>query len=145
MRRKTYLHHITVSPKTTISLFWLLIGFFWQIGFKPAGGLRSAKDACTWLSLMKEELGDDWLKPSLFRIGASSLLIDIERQLFHYVTGRYAATHEFPMSWDNSYSMIVVPCLENPDRVFKLYLTSNIWFYGMIIKSPSIWDYVLSL
>lgn len=59
-----------------------------KVGFKPAGGIRSAKDALTWLSLMKEELGDDWTHPNLFRIGASSLLGDIERQLFHYVTGR---------------------------------------------------------
>lgn len=71
---------------------------FEQVGFKPAGGIRSAKDACTWLILMKEELGDDWLNAQLFRLGASSLLIDIERQLFHQVYGRYAATHEIPMS-----------------------------------------------
>jgi deoxyribose-phosphate aldolase len=64
------------------------------IGFKPAGGLRTAKDALTWLTLMKEELGRRWLEPDLFRIGASSLLGDIERQLEHFVTGRYAAaTH----------------------------------------------------
>ncbi|XP_045195857.2 deoxyribose-phosphate aldolase-like [Mercenaria mercenaria] len=69
-----------------------------KVGFKPAGGIRSAKDACTWLSLMKEELGDEWTTPALFRIGASSLLIDIERQLFHFVYGRYAAAHEIPMS-----------------------------------------------
>lgn len=61
-----------------------------KIGFKPAGGLRTAKEALVWLSMMKEELGHDWLQPDLFRIGASSLLGDIERQLEHYVTGRYA-------------------------------------------------------
>lgn len=60
------------------------------IGFKPAGGLRTAKEALVWLSMMKEELGHDWLQPDLFRIGASSLLGDIERQLEHYVIGRYA-------------------------------------------------------
>ena len=60
-----------------------------KVGFKPAGGIRSAKDSLTWLSMMKEELGDDWTKPNLFRIGASGLLGDIERQLFHHVTGRY--------------------------------------------------------
>lgn len=70
----------------------------YKIGFKPAGGIRSAKEALTWLSLMKEELGDEWTRPNLFRIGASSLLLDIERQLFHFVTGRYAAGHEMPMS-----------------------------------------------
>jgi len=67
-----------------------LTGF--KIGFKPAGGLRTAKDAMAWLILMKEELGNDWLEPNLFRIGASSLLADIERQIEHFVTGRYSST-----------------------------------------------------
>src|SRR3989441_953497 len=67
------------------------------IGFKPAGGIRAAKQALDWLILMKEELGDRWLKPALFRLGASSLLTDIERQLEHFVTGRYAAAHRHPM------------------------------------------------
>ena len=67
------------------------------IGMKPAGGIRTAKQALDWLILMKEELGDDWLRPALFRFGASSLLGDIERQLEHYVTGRYAAQHHQPM------------------------------------------------
>ena len=61
------------------------------VGFKPAGGLRTAKDALNWQVLMAEELGRDWLRPDLFRIGASSLLGDIERQISHHVTGRYAA------------------------------------------------------
>ena len=66
----------------------------YQIGFKPAGGLKSSKDALSWLILMKEELGRRFLEPDLFRIGASSMLADIERQLEHYVTGRYSAlTH----------------------------------------------------
>merc|ERR1712223_1003007 len=68
------------------------------VGFKPAGGIRTAKDACTWLILIKEELGNKWLCNNLFRIGASSLLGDIERQLYHYATGRYAASHEFAMA-----------------------------------------------
>lgn len=63
------------------------------VGFKPAGGLRTAKDALAWQVLMAEELGRDWLRPDLFRIGASSLLGDIERQIAHHVTGRYAAAH----------------------------------------------------
>jgi deoxyribose-phosphate aldolase len=62
-----------------------------KIGFKPAGGIRTAKDAMAWLILMKEELGREWLEPDLFRIGASAMLADIERQLEHYVTGRYSA------------------------------------------------------
>jgi deoxyribose-phosphate aldolase len=69
-----------------------------RIGFKPAGGLRTAKDALTWLSLMKEELGRPWLEPELFRIGASSMLGDIERQLEHYVTGRYASISHHAMA-----------------------------------------------
>jgi len=69
-----------------------------KVGFKPAGGLRTAKDALAWLILMKEELGDEWLEPDLFRIGASSMLADIERQLEHYVTGRYASTSRHAMA-----------------------------------------------
>jgi deoxyribose-phosphate aldolase len=67
------------------------------VGFKPAGGIRAAKQALDWLILMKEELGDRWLRPVLFRLGASALLTDIERQLEHFVTGRYAAAHRHPM------------------------------------------------
>lgn len=63
------------------------------VGFKPAGGLKTAKDALNWQVMMLEELGRDWLAPDLFRIGASSLLGDIERQVSHYVTGRYAASY----------------------------------------------------
>jgi deoxyribose-phosphate aldolase len=69
-----------------------------KIGFKPAGGIRTAKDAIAWLILMKEELGREWLEPELFRIGASSLLTDIERQLEHHVTGRYSANHQHPLA-----------------------------------------------
>lgn len=60
------------------------------VGFKPAGGMRTAKDALAWQLLMKEELGRAWMRPALFRLGASSMLGDIERQLEHFVTGRYA-------------------------------------------------------
>jgi len=69
-----------------------------DIGFKPAGGLRTTKDALAWLILMKEELGLPWMQPDLFRIGASGLLTDIERQLDHYATGRYSAAHRHPMA-----------------------------------------------
>ena len=71
--------------------------FGYKVGFKPAGGISKAKQALAWQSLMKEELGDDWLMPNLFRIGASSLITDLERQLYHYITGRYAARHHMPM------------------------------------------------
>src|SRR5215210_2758078 len=69
----------------------------YRVGFKPAGGIRTAKQALDWLILMKEELGTDWMRPNLFRIGASGLLTDIERQLEHFVTGRYAAAYRHPM------------------------------------------------
>lgn len=67
------------------------------VGFKPAGGIRSAKAALDWMILMKEEVGDRWLRPDLFRLGASTLLTDIERQLEHFVTGRYSAAYRHPM------------------------------------------------
>ena len=69
----------------------------YKIGFKPAGGISNAKQAMAWQALMKEELGDKWLKNDLFRFGASSLLTDLERQLYHYITGHYAAKHHMPM------------------------------------------------
>jgi len=68
----------------------------YKIGFKPAGGVGSAKLALTYLMLVKEELGNDWLDPSLFRFGASSLLGDIERQLEHQASGRYSAANRHP-------------------------------------------------
>ena len=68
------------------------------VGFKPAGGIRTAKHAIEWMLLMKEELGTRWLEPDLFRFGASSLLGDIERQLEHHVTGRYSAAWRHPMA-----------------------------------------------
>lgn len=67
-----------------------------KVGYKPAGGISKAKDALVYLALMKDELGDAWLRPELFRFGASSLLGDIERQLEHHVTGRYSAAHRHP-------------------------------------------------
>lgn len=63
------------------------------IGLKAAGGIRTAREALDWLALVKDELGDRWLRPDLFRLGASSLLTDFERQLEHFVTGRYSAAH----------------------------------------------------
>jgi deoxyribose-phosphate aldolase len=66
------------------------------VGLKPAGGIRSAREALDWLALVKEELGDRWLRSDLFRLGVSSLLGDIERQLEHFVTGRYSAAYRHP-------------------------------------------------
>ncbi len=68
-----------------------------RVGYKPAGGISKAKDSLTYLALIKEELGDEWLSPDLFRFGASSLLGDIERQLEHHVTGRYSASYRHGM------------------------------------------------
>jgi deoxyribose-phosphate aldolase len=70
----------------------------YRVGFKPAGGIRTAKQSLDWLILMKEELGDAWLRADLFRIGASSLLNDIERQIEYFVTGRYSAGYHHPMA-----------------------------------------------
>jgi deoxyribose-phosphate aldolase len=67
-----------------------------MVGLKAAGGIRSAREALDWLVLVKDELGDRWLRPDLFRLGASTLLADIERQLEHSVTGRYSAAHRHP-------------------------------------------------
>ena len=69
-----------------------------KVGFKPAGGVRAAKQSLDWMLLMKEELGTAWLTPELFRFGASALLSDIERQLEHFVTGRYSAFYRHPMA-----------------------------------------------
>ncbi|CAN5528215.1 deoxyribose-phosphate aldolase [soil metagenome] len=69
-----------------------------EVGFKPAGGIRTAKQSLEWMLMMKEELGTRWLRPELFRFGASSLLADIERQLEHHLTGRYSAFYRHPMA-----------------------------------------------
>ncbi|HZQ69316.1 MAG TPA: deoxyribose-phosphate aldolase [Terriglobales bacterium] len=68
------------------------------VGFKPAGGIRTAKQSLDWLAMMKEELGTPWMKAELFRFGASGLLNDIERQLEHYATGRYSADYRHPIA-----------------------------------------------
>ena len=68
-----------------------------SVGFKPAGGIRAAKSALEYLYLMKEELGNAWLRPALLRLGASALVTDIERQLEHFATGRYSAAYRHPM------------------------------------------------
>jgi deoxyribose-phosphate aldolase len=69
-----------------------------RVGLKPAGGIRTAKQALEWMVMMKEELGNDWLAPALFRFGASSLLADIERQLEFHATGHYSAAYRHPMA-----------------------------------------------
>lgn len=79
-----------------IRTYFELTGY--KVGFKPAGGIGKAKQALAWLILIKEELGDEWLNAEYFRFGASSLLGDIERQLEHYVTGRYSAGYRHPVA-----------------------------------------------
>ena len=68
----------------------------YSVGFKPAGGINTARQSLEWLIMMKEELGREWLEPNLFRFGASVLLTDIERQLEQHITGRYSAAHRQP-------------------------------------------------
>ena len=68
------------------------------VGFKPAGGIRTAKQSIEWLSMIKEELGPSWLRADMFRFGASGLLGDVERQLEHHVTGRYSAEYRHPLA-----------------------------------------------
>lgn len=87
---------VTLVMVRMIRTYLELTGY--KVGYKPAGGISKAKDALNYLILMKEELGNDWLQPDLFRFGASSLLGDIERQLEHYVTGRYSASYRHPMA-----------------------------------------------
>ncbi|CAL1567353.1 unnamed protein product [Knipowitschia caucasica] len=87
---------VAVVMSRAIRDYYIITGH--KVGFKPAGGIRTADDALLWLVLVKEELGGAWITPELFRIGASSLLADIERQLYRHVTGKYAAFHELPLA-----------------------------------------------
>ena len=82
---------VSLTMVRAIREYYERTGF--MVGYKPAGGVSTAKSALQYLTVMKEELGNEWLQPHLFRIGASSLLTDIERQLEHYVTGSYSAAH----------------------------------------------------
>jgi len=87
---------VSLTMIRMIRHYQMLTGY--RVGFKPAGGISTAKDALTYLILIKEELGNEWLNPNMFRFGASSLLADIERQLEHQVTGRYSAFHRHAIS-----------------------------------------------
>ncbi len=79
----------TLVMSRAIREYFELTGF--EVGYKPAGGISLAKDCLSHMILVREELGSKWLKPSLFRIGASSLLSDIERQIEHFATGEYSS------------------------------------------------------
>ena len=86
---------VTMIILRAIRQYRQLTGY--QVGHKPAGGVSKARDALAYLALVKEELGDAWFTPELFRFGASSLLGDIERQLEHHVEGAYSARHRHPI------------------------------------------------
>jgi deoxyribose-phosphate aldolase len=86
---------VTLTMLRAIRDYHQLTGF--KVGYKPAGGISAAKDVLNYQILMKEELGREWLEPDLFRVGASSLLADIERQLEHHVTGHYSAFNRHPI------------------------------------------------
>ncbi|MCV3768389.1 deoxyribose-phosphate aldolase [Rhizobium sp. TRM95796] len=86
---------VTLTMIRTIRDYYERTGY--KVGYKPAGGISAAKDVLNYQFLMKEELGREWLEPDLFRIGASSLLADIERQLEHHVTGAYSAFVRHPI------------------------------------------------
>jgi deoxyribose-phosphate aldolase len=86
---------VTLTMIRAIRAYEAATGY--KVGYKPAGGISKAKDALVYMMMMKEELGDRWLMPDLFRFGASSLLGDIERQLEHHATGAYSASWRHPM------------------------------------------------
>jgi deoxyribose-phosphate aldolase len=92
---------VNATPLVTLAMLRMIRTYAertgYKVGFKPAGGISTAKDVLTYQFLMKEELGREWLEPELFRIGASGLLADIERQLEHHVTGRYSAFNRHPV------------------------------------------------
>lgn len=92
---------VNANLNVTMVMIRMIREFFdetgYKIGYKPAGGIATAKDVMNYQFLMKEELGNEWLQPDLFRIGASSLLADIERQLEHFITGRYSANNRHPV------------------------------------------------
>ncbi len=102
IKTSTGMEPVNATPPVTLVMIRAIRDFHRRtghyVGYKPAGGISSAKDALAYMILIKEELGNDWLKPDLFRFGASSLLGDIERQLEHFVTGRYSASFRHPMA-----------------------------------------------
>lgn len=93
---------INATPATSIAMVRAIRDYHQQsgfsVGFKPAGGISKAKDSLSYLIIMKEELGRRWLERDLFRFGASSLLVDIERQIEHFTTGAYSATYRHPLA-----------------------------------------------
>ncbi len=84
---------VTLAMLEAIRDFWFATGL--RIGMKPAGGIRTSKQALHYLVLVNETLGADWLTPDLFRFGASSLVNDLLMQLKKEETGRYRSEEEF--------------------------------------------------
>jgi len=101
IKTSTGMEKVNATLPVTLVMIRMIREFYHKtgqkVGYKPAGGIGTAKLALQYLVLIKEELGDEWLDPHLFRFGASSLLGDIERQLEHFVTGRYSAANRHPM------------------------------------------------
>jgi deoxyribose-phosphate aldolase len=95
---KTSTGKVTVNATLPITLLMLEAVRDWydltkqRIGVKPAGGIRTAKDALKYLVVVKETAGDEWLNPDLFRFGASSLLNDVLMQRKKLVSGNYSGS-----------------------------------------------------
>ena len=68
-----------------------------RVGMKPAGGIRTAKQALAYLVMVKETLGDDWLTPTLFRFGASTLVNDVLLQIAKLADGHYQSLDYFSL------------------------------------------------
>jgi deoxyribose-phosphate aldolase len=87
------------TPGATLVMLEAVRDYAWrtgrEVGMKAAGGIRNSKGAIHQLVLVKETLGDEWLTPDRFRIGASSLLNDLLMQYEHGTTGRYARPEDF--------------------------------------------------
>ncbi|MFL6529961.1 MAG: deoxyribose-phosphate aldolase [Chthoniobacterales bacterium] len=94
-----------VNPAATMPVTLVMLeairDYFYEtgvrIGMKPAGGIRTAKQALAWLVMVKETLGDDWLTPDLFRFGASTLVNDVLMQIVKTVDGNYQSSDYFSL------------------------------------------------
>lgn len=91
------------SMPITLTMLQAITDYYHQtgkkIGMKPAGGLKTSKQAIHYLCMVNEVLGEEWLTPELFRFGASSLLDDILRQIYFIVTGTYADGESLSTGW----------------------------------------------
>jgi len=87
---------VTLVMLEAIRDYWYETGK--MIGMKPAGGIRTAKDALKYLVMIKETLGDVWLTPDYFRFGASTLANDLLMQIVKEVTGQYQSLDYFSVA-----------------------------------------------